>query len=117
MGVVREPDRVAVLQDRRPAVDRREALEQRANAAVACVGNRAQAGAVEGDLLVLGADTPRLRRLLALADPGDELMARGDGGHVRHVASHAHLGFVKRVGPPGARGWEASHTGPAALPQ
>ena len=43
----------------------------------------------EGEFLVLGADAELRLRLAARFEPGDEFVARLDGGHVDLVTSHA----------------------------
>ena len=52
----KRPISAAVVLDRLPAEPRRASLEQRADAALALVGDGRQVGDIERDFLVLGAD-------------------------------------------------------------
>ena len=51
----------------------------------------------EGEFLVLGADAELRLRLAARFEPGDEFVARLDGGHVDLVTSHASEFPAKRA--------------------
>src|SRR5262249_15267746 len=88
-GHVEHADDVTVLEDRLPAKQMLHAIEQRADAAPALVGNRPVAFDREGELLVLGADAVLRLRLAALGEPRDEFVARFDRRHVDLVTSHA----------------------------
>src|SRR5262249_52979011 len=70
-GHVEHADDVTVLEDRLPAKQMLHAIEQRADAAPALVGNRPVAFDREGELLVLGADAVLRLRLAALGEPRD----------------------------------------------
>ncbi len=102
-GHVEHADDVAVLHDRLPAEQELHALEQRADAAPALVGNRPVAFDREGEFLVLGADPIVRLRLAAFLEPRDELVARLDRRHIDLVTSH--FGYelcgtvVKGAGP------------------
>src|SRR5712691_13229510 len=72
------------------------ALEQRADAAAAVIGDGAMALDREGEFLVLGADAEPRLRFAARFEPRDELVARLDRRHVDLVTGHA--GF-RRKGP------------------
>ena len=88
-GDVEQADDVVALHDRLPAEQTMHAVEQRADAALARIGHRAVAFDGEGEFLVLGADAELRLRLAARFEPGDEFVARLDGGHVDLVTSHA----------------------------
>src|SRR5207302_6437278 len=77
------------LGDRLPAEEMLHALEQRADAAAAHVGNGTVAVEGEGEFLVLGADAERGFRLAPRLEPGDELVAARNRRHVDLVAGHA----------------------------
>ena len=100
-GVV-EADQIAVVLDPLPAEPRAHALEQRADAPVAVVGHGRTIGAVERNLLVLGADPQRTGRLAARFEPGDQRVARFDNLTIDDVASHAGAHpNGRRTGEPG----------------
>ena len=82
------PMMLGPLHDRLPAEQHLHALEKRADAARALVGQRFVAGEREGELLVLGADPEALARLHAGREPRDEFVARFDRRHIDYVASH-----------------------------
>jgi hypothetical protein len=48
-------------------------------------------GDSEGELFVFGADAELCLRLATRFEPGDQLVARLDWGHVDLVARHAHF--------------------------
>src|SRR5262249_6000152 len=77
-GAHGERDDVAVLFHRLPA-EALHSLEQCADAVGAFIGQAAQRLAVEGELLVLGADAPIFHRLAALLEVFEELALAGDG--------------------------------------
>ena len=88
IGVV-EADQIARRRRSRSQPSRSlHALEQRANAALAPIGHRRQVRAVEGNLLVFGADPKRRGRLAAGLQPGDERVARFHEFGVNDIAGH-----------------------------
>ncbi len=89
-----EGDDVVALHDRQPAELRDQAFHQRPHAARTGVGNGLQGIDVEEELLVLGTDAPRARRLGAGSDPGDQVVARADGWAGRAVLAGGHGLFV-----------------------
>ncbi len=95
-SLVRPPERddVVAFDDRQPAVARDQRFEDRADAARAVVGNRAQVVGVEDDLLVLGADAPFRRRLRSGRDPVDEIGARAHDRGRRTVLAGRHRAFL-----------------------
>ena len=70
--VARERDQLAAFEHALPA-EARHAFEQRADAALAFPGRRAQIVEAEAEFLVLGADAPVVDRLAAVGDVFDEL--------------------------------------------
>src|SRR5580704_18952932 len=97
------PDRCVVetndirsVVDRRPAGPLLHSLEKCADAALAprgrvFIGHGRTAGPVKWNFLMLGADPELLRRPRAACDPGDQFIARRDGGGIRDVASHCQI--------------------------
>ena len=90
-ALVVKTDDVAFVVNRRPAEPLSQSFEKRADAALtgaARVRHGSVIGLIEGELLMLGADAELLGRLRAIFDPGDEFVARRDGGQIRNVARH-----------------------------
>jgi hypothetical protein len=88
-GHVGKADDVAALHDRLPAEQMAHAFEERADAALALIGNGRVALEREGQLFVLGADAELRRRLHAGRHPGDEFVPRLERCEVDLVASHS----------------------------
>ena len=85
---VGEADDVALVEDRMPAEEEFHGLEQPLDAARAVIGDRRQIIDAEAEFLVLGADPPAIRRLAALFDRRDKLVARFDRRRIGSVAGH-----------------------------
>src|SRR5687767_3351721 len=85
-----ERDDVALLQHRVPTEAILDAIEQRADAALAVIGDRRMVARIEAELLVLGADAPIALGLRSRLEISDELVARPDDGALRptHPCRH-----------------------------
>ena len=90
-GRLDKADDVALVEDRIPAERLLHALQQRADAAFAAIGNGRVAVDIEGKLLVLGADPPLLARLVAFGEIGGQLIDRFDRPEIGRVARHGPL--------------------------
>ena len=88
-GRLDEPDDVVLVEDRVPAQRALHALEQRADAALAAIGNRRVAVDVERKLFVLGADPPFVARLVAFGEIDGEFVDRFDRPEIGRVARHS----------------------------
>ena len=101
-GAIRalQRDDVAALHDAIPAEALLHAFEQRADAALAVVGNRRVTLPVEAELLVLGADAPVGHRLVACFEISDELVPRLDGRALRpsYACRHGKTSSIARLG-------------------
>src|SRR5690606_14565401 len=107
-AVLEQGHDLAVLVHTLPAIAA-QPLQQRADAALALVGRRAQVVEAEAELLVLGADAPVGRRLAAGGEIGDEFIARCDRG-VGTGAGIGHVGgLVDAGGRAAGRGRRGSH--------
>ena len=89
-----EGNDVVALHDRQPPELGDQAFHQRPHAAWTGVGNGLQGIDVEEELLVLGTNAPRARRLGAGSDPGDQVFARANGWAGRAVLAGGHGLFV-----------------------
>ena len=87
-GDIVEADDVAALHDRLPAEQVLHAVQQRADATRAFIGNRRMIGDVERRLFVLGADPELIFPLLARGDPRDQFVARRQRRHIDLVTRH-----------------------------
>ena len=89
--LLRQPDDVRAVEDRRPTERLAEFLQHHADAADAMrtvEGHGGVVGAVEPDLLVLGPDAMARGRLATRLQRGHEVAVPGDRGGIGDVARH-----------------------------